>query len=274
MITFSHLGRYGRLGNQLFQYAALKGLSVKKGYEIKLPESIKNLYWHGQKCLLPKFNIQSEYVNSFPSLNSYSQPVNSNYYDEEFFNLNDNTNISGFFQNLKYFEFCESEVKNEFKISSDIQKKCDEYLENFKKPIVSIHVRRGDNIDYNQSDQYIIDSYIEKSIEYFNDDVYFLIFTGGSRSLNEDNREDVEYLKNTYIGEKVLYSETNDPIMDFCLMTKCSHNIISHDSTFSWWAAYLNENDNATIIAPRYRFSIDQTIEWNNFYPSNWILKE
>ena len=62
--------------------------------------------------------------------------------------------------------------------------------------------------------------------------------------------------------------------MDFCLITKCNHNIVGHDSTFGWWAAYLNEHNNATIIAPRYRFSIDQTIEWNNFYPSNWILME
>lgn len=271
MITFSQLGRYGRLGNQLFQYAALKGLSVKKGYEIKLPDSIKESYWHGQKCLLPKFNIQSEYVNSFPSLNSYSQPGNSNYYDEEFFNLSDNTNISGFFQNLKYFDFCESEVKNEFKISSDIQKKCDEYLEKFKKPIVSIHMRRGDITS--QIDESVINSHIEKSIKYFNDDVSFLVFTGGSYSVNEDNREDVKYLKNVIEGEKVFFSETNDPIMDFCLITKCNHNIVGHDSTFGWWAAYLNEN-NPTVIAPRYRLSGDQTIRFENYYPSNWILTE
>ena len=40
MITFSNLGKYGRLGNQLFQYAALKGLSIKKGYEIGMSPDI------------------------------------------------------------------------------------------------------------------------------------------------------------------------------------------------------------------------------------------
>ena len=52
MITFSQLGKYGRLGNQFFQYAALKGLSVKNGYDIALMSDLKNTVWHGQKCLL------------------------------------------------------------------------------------------------------------------------------------------------------------------------------------------------------------------------------
>ena len=46
MITFSQLGKYGRLGNQFFQYAALKGLSVKKGYDIALMSDLKNTVWH------------------------------------------------------------------------------------------------------------------------------------------------------------------------------------------------------------------------------------
>lgn len=48
MITFLQLGSLGRLGNQLFQYAALKSLSLSKGYEIKLPD-VDNASWHGQK---------------------------------------------------------------------------------------------------------------------------------------------------------------------------------------------------------------------------------
>ena len=61
MITFIHLGALGRLGNQMFQYAALRGLGLARGYETKIP-NIGERMWHGQKCLLQNFNIEVEYV--------------------------------------------------------------------------------------------------------------------------------------------------------------------------------------------------------------------
>ena len=61
MITFFELGKLGRLGNQLFQYAALRSLSLEKGYESKIPNP-NTCEWHGQKCLLGEFNIQSPYL--------------------------------------------------------------------------------------------------------------------------------------------------------------------------------------------------------------------
>ena len=59
MITFSRLGEFGRLGNQLFQYAMLYVLGKEKEYEIKIPD-FQNKYHHGQKCLLDNFNITAE----------------------------------------------------------------------------------------------------------------------------------------------------------------------------------------------------------------------
>ena len=46
-------------GNQLFQYAALKSLSLDRGYEIKLSQNLYNSSWHGQKCLLNNFKNKS-----------------------------------------------------------------------------------------------------------------------------------------------------------------------------------------------------------------------
>ena len=64
MITFTQLGQLGRLGNQLFQYAALRGLALEKGYESKIPDPT-TCTWHGQKCLLGEFNIQSGLLNEY-----------------------------------------------------------------------------------------------------------------------------------------------------------------------------------------------------------------
>jgi hypothetical protein len=64
MITFHKLGELGRLGNQLFQYAALKGLALKNGYEVKIPNP-QTMSWHGQTSLLDKFNIECEYATQY-----------------------------------------------------------------------------------------------------------------------------------------------------------------------------------------------------------------
>ena len=55
MITFQQLGNYGRLGNQLFQYALLKSVSLKTNNQIILPTDFFNRNWHNQKCLLNCF---------------------------------------------------------------------------------------------------------------------------------------------------------------------------------------------------------------------------
>jgi len=61
MVTFHKLGENGRLGNQLFQYAALKGLATKNDYQMKIPNP-QTMMWHGQICLLDKFNINCDYL--------------------------------------------------------------------------------------------------------------------------------------------------------------------------------------------------------------------
>lgn len=136
MITFLQLGSLGRLGNQLFQYAALKSLSLSKGYEIKLPD-VDNASWHGQKCLLSKFNLQYSKITYDDMLKIRGTYVQSDhtgkssgkFYHESFYDIPDNTNLYGFFQNLNYFHQYENEIKKEFIIDNNIQKKCDEYLE-------------------------------------------------------------------------------------------------------------------------------------------------
>jgi hypothetical protein len=280
MITFLQLGQYGRLGNQLFQYAALKSLSLCRGYEIKLPRNIYETSWHSQKCLLSNFNLKfSDLENNdlyqLKTYDQYSLTGSGQAFDRNFFNLEDNTNLIGFFQNLKYFEEYSESVKEDFKIKSSIVEQSEKYLRDkfsLKRPVVSIHVRRGDYSDAQFSNQQLIQAYIEKCISYFNDEVDFLLFTGGSREPGENNINDVEYLKDNYRRTNFYYSETNNPMIDFSLMTMCNHNIISHDSTFSWWAAYLNDTKDRKVFAPKNPRSLDQTIEYDNFYPDDWIL--
>ena len=284
MITFLELGRWGRLGNQLFQYAALKSLSIDKGYKIKLPKNLYNHSWHGQKCLLDNFNLEFEFLedNDLINITTYNQVGNSHNFDQGFFNLPDNINLHGFFQNLKYFDHNKDQIKKEFSFKKSIENKCNQYLKDNvgnEKPIVSVHLRRPDNQNINL-DYCAIDSYVKEALSYFEEDFNFLFFAGGSTSDGNSNLHEIDYLKNTYKGDNIYYSDTNNTVMDLCLMSMCNHNIIAQDSTYSWWAAYLNSNLNKIVVAPRnLNTSLIDTNDssniptiYDNYYPDDWIL--
>ena len=202
MITFAELGKYGRLGNQLFQYAALKSLGMKKGYEVKIP-NFTNSLWHGQECLLSNFNIEAAYMTpeDYSTIQYLYVEPNHDKYDETFFQLPDNLNIHGFFQFIKYFEHCEDLIRQELSPKDEFLSHAKKKIISYKKDgheIVSIHIRRGDlmtvmfaatGIHPDQvygpnnifDDNTIYGNYLNKAMSLFeNRKVKYLVFSGGS----------------------------------------------------------------------------------------------
>jgi hypothetical protein len=285
MITFHKLGELGRLGNQLFQYAALKGLALKNGYIAKIPNP-QTMSWHGQVSLLDKFNIECEYatqedMNTLQNL--YEEPTWQKY-DDNFFNVPDNTTLEGFFQSTFYFEHIESQIKKELTPKDEYLNNGKEYIQSLKDKynceIVSVHVRRGDNMTNGQTELIeafnpggLYEQYFTKAKKVFEGkNVKFLVFTGGQR-FNEDNSTDVEWCKNFFKGDEFLFSEGQPQIDDFCRIMLCDHNILSHASSFGWWAAYVNPNQNKIVVAPEYYSPDSPTLKREKFYPNEYILK-
>ena len=100
MIGFNHIGRHGRLANQMFQYAALRGIAETKGYEFCIPESIFKNEWEDHQ-LFEAFTL--------PNLKT-KKSLSANYYQEKQFNYSneyvdvcpDNVILFGYFQTEKY----------------------------------------------------------------------------------------------------------------------------------------------------------------------------
>jgi len=290
VITFSQLGKYGRLGNQLFQYAALRSLSLKKGYECKIPDPQK-MEWHGQKCLLDQFNIKAGYLEE----KDYSK-ISYRYYepmiekaDKNFLHLGDGADIIGYFQSYQYFKDYEKEIVEELTPNDILLNKAGEILERIKEQdteIVSLHVRRGDNQDgtnpqyndfYGKNDVLTDDSpygkYLKQTFEIFkNKKVKYLVFSGGTRAKKGSNLTDIQWCKNNIKGDNIVYSEDLSDIMDFTLMTLCDHNVICHLSSFGYWSGILNNNPDKIVVAPEdYSLGQDNRTA-NGFYPKEWRI--
>ena len=116
MITFLRLGTLGRLGNQLFQYAALRSLSLENGYECKIPNP-ENCHWDNQDCLLGNFNIEANYLTDqdLQKIKYIYQEPDHMSYDENFFNIPDDTNIHGFFQSTHYLGKHSNQIRKELR---------------------------------------------------------------------------------------------------------------------------------------------------------------
>mgnify|MGYP003135623736 CR=1 FL=1 len=291
MITFSHLGSLGRLGNQLFQYAALKSVALDRGLPAKIPNP-DNLVWHGQECLLKHFNLECEYLTpeSMHEIKyQFREPDHTRFFPEVF-TVSSQTDLFGYFQNYQYFAPHEKQIRKEFTLSDEIRSEANLYIEKLRSTgdteaeIVSVHMRRGDNTDgenpesanfYGEGDVLTRDSdfgnYFYRALEHFDGGNYkFLVFSGGSRKIG--NQSDIDWCKSNFHGDNVYYCEGNRDIVDFEIMRQCDHNITCHMTSFGWWAALLNDNPQKVVIAPSNYTVPDDGRRKQGFYPPDWRI--
>ena len=280
MITNTQIGYCGRLGNQLFQYAILKAISNKTGYQIILPTTLSNRIWHGQKCILSYFKLPSCIYSDVSMEFLYEEPE-SRYYDENIYSIPDNTNLSGFFQHPKYYEHLQEDLRLEFELIESIQNKILQLLSTYTKPTVSLHMRRGDlsdgstgnPIDVTWSNDYskgsVVSNYYTSALSIIPYDSTIFLFTGGSRD-GKVNPADIQWCLENFNDSRIVYLDNLSDIETFALMTMCDYNITSFASTFSWWASFLNKNEN--VIAPKVYYPTYTSLTADLVYPKNWTL--
>jgi len=243
MLTFKNLGKWGRLGNQMFQYALLYNAGKKTGFEIGFdfknkPEiaEIFNLEGTNSDGVTPK--QQAIEMNNFDYLDTKTIP--------------DNTDFFGYFQNSRYVEECEIDLRKIFTFKEELTEKCYKFIKNLKekvgKPLVSIHVRRGDYLLIQEAFVLSDMNYFNTGVEIVGKDSFFVIFTDDKKWCSRN----FKHLPN------IIMDNTNE--IDLRLMSMCDHNIISN-SSYSWWGSWLNENLDKKIVAPR---------KWFKQSPQNW----
>ena len=264
----------GGLGNQMFQYAYAKALE-QKGYEVKIDISAFDTYKLHGGYQLDKYNIDLQsttkeenskfYRNHFIfkilkklGLN-FSKIVQekSLLFDYRLLEVDDDNYLDGYCQSEKYFLDVRNVLLQQFQIKSEISI----YMQEVASALlntqnsVSLHIRRGDYVSNSQANNI----HGTCNLDYYNDAVQYI-----KDKLQKVNlfvfSDDIEWAKANLKYENIVFIEADSkriPHEDIYLMSLCSHNIIAN-SSFSWWGAWLNQNDDKIVVAPKRWFADDE----------------
>lgn len=253
----------GGLGNYMFQIACAYayGLKYNKKPIFTLDDSIvihNNLNTYRENILRNIMFTNNKDIKEFNIFNE-----NSFHYNE-IPNFIGNLHLNGYFQSEKYFKEYSKEIKELF---------CYDIIEQENtKPIYkelsensntcSIHVRRGDYLKSPNHHPTQNMNYYMRAIKQMSKDTVFFIFS-----------DDITWCKNNFpdLSEKFKFVDGNTDYEDLKIMSLCKHNIICN-STFSWWAAWLNENADKKVIAPSLWFGpAYESHNTKDLYCENWI---
>jgi hypothetical protein len=247
-LTFDNLGNLGRLGNQMFQYASLRGIAQNRGYDYFIPNRDIELY----QC----FNIPRKY-----GISNQKRVTHKNYeFDYDLYEYCfDDVDLWGFFQSEKYFKSIENEIRKDFTFYGRIHNMCSKYITGtfLNTELISIHIRRGDYLSDSNFCNLHLDYYFEalKLLP----DLPILVFS-----------DDINWCESMLSNRKFKFIKSNNHQIDLCLMTMCDYHIIAN-SSFSWWGSWLAKSKKT--IAPSTWFQNEYS-HWNtkDLYLPDWTI--
>jgi len=289
MIGYDRLGTNGRLGNQMFQYASLRGIAANNNLEFCIPpEDTPTQANYGLFECFKLSNVKHTGLigplptGFAPTPGSLDEPGFE--FDEELFNnCPDNVNIDGYRQTEKYFKHIEDSIREDYEFKDDIYETCKEYMDQFNGEIALLHLRRGDNVG--RPDWYPIPTieHYEYLLDKYFPDTPILICSDDLDWVKEQPlfKDERFHLSETriYYPEQVLNGagkmETSlVPYYDLCMMTLCNGGIIGN-SSMSWWGAWLQKNRTNPVIAQDPWFG--EKLSFNNLkdlIPEDWIVEK
>jgi len=236
MITFAKLGKYGRIGNTMFQAATTIALAHRNNDEYKFPR------WDHSK----DFNIPQDRFGKVHFTDTFNEP----HFHYAGIPYKRDLNLMGYFQSYKYFQD-EDHIITPLLMPKVVIDKVDK---------VSIHVRRTDYLVHKGCYNILnMGNYYERAME-ASGGKKFLVFS-----------DDIDWCKKHFIGNEFDFSEGERDIKDLSIMIACSGHIIAN-SSYSWWAAWLDKKG-GKVIAPRAWFGpeLSPTHDTKDLLPEWWV---
>ena len=276
----------GGLGNQLFQIFTTIAYGIKNSYKIVLPYTDvlrvgieRPTYWENFLSALknmttfnPGYGITNgtfvRFSNVFERAFKYDEMPKVNYRE---------VLLNGYYQSHKYFDHYKSTIFSMIRLQKqqNLIKQEFSYLFPDNSHIVSMHFRLGDYVNIQDCHPLLTYDYYERAIQHVLDKR-----TGNEKSQiiyfcqKEDNAmvsTIIDRCNNKF--PEVVFIKTSDDIPDWkqmLLMSCCNDNIIAN-STFSWWGAYFNTNNDKIVCYPKTWFGPKLTHDTGDLFPKEWI---
>ena len=285
MAVITHI--VGGLGNQMFQYAAGRALSVETGQELKLDLSSMKKYTRRKFALgqfdidatvasfreLPATHRKSRFLHRLQRMLRSQVPCRhvvekAQVFDSGVLELKGPVYLEGYWQSEKYFASVSDRIRREFRLASAMTAPRMTVLTEIKGTnAVSVHVRRGDYVTSPQANA--IHGVLEPSW-------YHSAMSRMAERLVEPTffvfSDDPAWARaNLPSAWPTVFVEPKDDgldAQDMLLMAACSNHIIAN-STFSWWGAWLNPAPTKHVIAPLHWFRSEAHTD-KDLVPSTW----
>lgn len=286
----------GGLGNQMFQYALGYTIALKNNSRILIDKELfkltKKQPGHTPRDYelgifgLDQSQASGEDISYFERLSVFhkiKREIHLNYpkmcYEKNFSfdagikNATPPVYLRGFFQSYKYLKGNEDDIRDLYNFPvNHLDGKNRDLLERIKSTTsASVHIRRGDYVE----DKITHEFHGTCSREYYvhaisklrenDNEVEFFFFS-----------DDIEWVEEEFsnLPVKMTFVKSNtgkNSWKDMFLMTSCTHNIIAN-SSFSWWAAWLNRNSSKVVIAPERWFNNPDKEKYTfDLIPDEWI---
>jgi len=276
----------GGLGNILFQYAVGRQVAIKNNTTLRLNLS-RYMQKHdlfARKIIRPLQDFGFTEILYRPPVYKkilwrhglYLPAADKKFYhekewgfDPKVLELDDGVYLDGYFQSEKYFKDIAPTIRKDLRLK---QPSFNQATLIYKEKItnsnsVGIHIRRGDYLSsplhhvcdlnyYLKAITYMRERLTSPQFFVFSDDIEWCL-----RNIKLDNGDFVN-LKDSKINF----------INDFWLLSLCKHTIMPN-STFSWWAAWLNENPDKIVVVPHRWFTKEvlNAKALQDTIPENWV---
>jgi hypothetical protein len=247
----------GGLGNQLFQIAVAVALAADNKVEAVFDSANHDLPKQGRKC---KNYLETIFRNvNFSSGLQLSTAYHEPQYSYKEIKYTPGMCLIGYFQSEKYFIQHADLIRRLFSIDDKTKAAIEEkYGEALKKETVAVHVRRGDYLKYSDTHPPCTIEYYQTAMSQFPEDSTYLFFS-----------DDIAWCKENFKQNNIIFVEDEEDIYDFYLISMCKSIIISN-SSFSWWAAWLNDDGHKSVITPKRWFGPTVNHDTKDLIPARW----
>jgi len=273
---------FGGAGNQLFQYAAARALADHLGTDLALDSRYVAGSNNRGDCFIHYQNARFTRTDRLPPAKSdgairyalwrilgrnprFHRETHLGY-DPDFFDLPDQTYLHGYWQSEKYFEGIADQIRRDLRFTTPLDKpNADMAVQIAKAPCpLALHVRRGDYV--------VSGAYAACTPEYYRTAARHVAETTGNDPTCFVFSNDPAWAReNLSLGFDTVIVDHNDETtghFDLHLQTLCAHNVIAN-STFSWWAAWLNDSPGKCVVAPKEWFAPNHR-QNSDICPPSW----